>query len=307
MGHPSRKITHPTFFFLKGMVCNYQKKKTSPVNEETLRKALKEHVEDGKSIRAAAKDNDVPRETLRRWAKNPPSHFGSGSKTSVLTTEQQELIVDALEQCSKMGWPCGDDEVKQMVRSFLDSTGQETCFVNNTPGKDWKISFRRCWSERVSMRKTEILSKKRAENFNEETLNNFFEIYKTVLEDSGILEADDTTARIFNTDETGMGTNSNQRKLFFKKGAKNVYLQIPNEGKSMYTVLMCGSADGTSLGPLVVYKGKNIYNTWTENGPQNAFYSCTESGWMEHTVFEKWFTTVFIKHINENKACILNV
>ena len=97
-----------------------------------------------------------------------------------------------------------------------------------------------------------------------------------------------------------MGTNPNQRKLFFKKGAKNVYLQIPNKGKSMYTVLMCASADRTSLGPLVVYKGKNIYNTWTENGPQNAFYACTESGWMEHTVFKKWFTTVFIKHINEN-------
>ena len=48
---------------------------------QTLRKALKELVEDGKSIRAAAKYNNVPRETLRRWAKNPPSHFGSGSKT----------------------------------------------------------------------------------------------------------------------------------------------------------------------------------------------------------------------------------
>ena len=115
----------------------------------------------------------------------------------VLTTEQQELIVVALEQCSKMGWPCGDDEVKQIVKSFLDSTGQETCFVNNTHGKDWMISFRRRWSERVSMRKAEILSKKRAENFNEETLNNFFEIYKTVLGDSGILEADDAAARIF--------------------------------------------------------------------------------------------------------------
>ena len=63
------------------MVRNDQRKKTSPVNEETLRKALKEHVEDGKSIRAAAKYNNVPRETLRRWAKYPPSHFGSGSKT----------------------------------------------------------------------------------------------------------------------------------------------------------------------------------------------------------------------------------
>ena len=65
-------------------------------------------MEDGKSIsRAAAKDNNVPRETLRRWAKNPPSHFGSGSKRSTLTAEQEEPIVVALEQYSKIGWPCG--------------------------------------------------------------------------------------------------------------------------------------------------------------------------------------------------------
>ena len=62
-------------------------------------------------------------------------HFDSGSKRPVLTTEQEELIVVALEQCLKMGWPCGNDELKQMVKSFLDSEGQETSYVNNTSGK----------------------------------------------------------------------------------------------------------------------------------------------------------------------------
>ena len=50
-------------------------------------------MEDGKSIRAAAEDNNIPRETLTQWAKNPPSHFGNGSKRSTLSTEQEELIV----------------------------------------------------------------------------------------------------------------------------------------------------------------------------------------------------------------------
>ena len=81
-------------------------------------------MEDGKSIRAAAEDNNIiPRETLTQWAKNPPSHFDSGSKRSTLSIQQEELIVVALEQCSKTGWPCGDDEGKQMVKSFLDSAG----------------------------------------------------------------------------------------------------------------------------------------------------------------------------------------
>ena len=84
-------------------------------------------------------------------------------------------------------------QAKQTVKSFLYSVGQKTSFINNTPRKDWMISFCRCWCGRVSMRKAEILSWKRAENFNEQTLNNFFEIYiyKTALEDGGILEADD--------------------------------------------------------------------------------------------------------------------
>ena len=64
------------------------------------------------------------------------------------------------------------------------------------------VSFRRRWSGRLSTKKAEILSHKRAKNVNKQTLVNFFEIYETALEDSGILEADDASARIFNTDET---------------------------------------------------------------------------------------------------------
>ena len=84
MGHPSEKIAYTASFQFKVWFettkRSFLNKNTSPVNEEMLRKALKEHMEDGKSIRAAAEDNNIPRETLTQWAKNPPSHFGSDSK-----------------------------------------------------------------------------------------------------------------------------------------------------------------------------------------------------------------------------------
>ena len=42
-----------------------------------------------------------------------------------------------------------------------------------------------------------------------------------------------------------------------------------------------GSAAG-QLGPCyVVYKGQNVYPNWTENGPPNATYSATPSGWFD--------------------------
>ena len=60
--------------------------------------------------------------------------------------------------------------------------------------------------------------------------------------------------RIFNTDENGMGTNPNQRKIFLNKGITNAFFEISNKGKSMYIVLMHGSADDTVPAPFVAYK-----------------------------------------------------
>lgn len=61
-----------------------------------------------------------------------------------------------------MGWPCGDDEEGEADGEVFPGLTrcQEISFVNNTPGKDWMISFChcRCWSGKVSMRKAEILS-----------------------------------------------------------------------------------------------------------------------------------------------------
>ena len=59
-----------------------------------------------------------------------------------------------------MGWPwCGDEEDEADGEVFPGFTRcQEISYVNNTPGKDWMISFCRCWSGKVSMRKAEILS-----------------------------------------------------------------------------------------------------------------------------------------------------
>ena len=75
------------------MVRYYQKKKASLVNQEMLRKALKEQMKDGKSIRAAAKDSNVPRDNGQ---KNHHHTLANGLKLSELTTEQEQLIVAAL-------------------------------------------------------------------------------------------------------------------------------------------------------------------------------------------------------------------
>ena len=55
-------------------------------NDEKKRKALKEN-----ELRKVTKENDIPTETLKQWAKNELSPLGSGSIQSVLTLDQEEM------------------------------------------------------------------------------------------------------------------------------------------------------------------------------------------------------------------------
>jgi len=56
--------------------------------------------------------------------------------------------------------------------------------------------------------------------------------------------------------------------------------------------MFCGSATGTLLPPMVVYKAENLYNEWTTGGPENAVYSISKSGWFDMETFEQWFFEV---------------
>ena len=44
----------------------------------------------------------------------------------------------------------------------------------------------------------------------------------------------------------------------------------------------------------VLYKAKNLYNTWVNGGPDGCFYNVSSNGWMQQDTFKDWFTSVFI-------------
>ena len=64
-------------------------------------------------------------------------------------------------------------------------------------------------------------------------------------------------------------------------------MKTPMGGKTVYSVLFCASATGEYLPPFIVYKAKGTpWDTWMRNGPKNAVYGMSESGWMEGKTFE---------------------
>ena len=62
-------------------------------------------------------------------------------------------------------------------------------------------------------------------------------------------------------------------------------------------VLGCASASGERLPPYILYKGKNLYTSWTSGGPAGTLFGVSDSGWMERANFLDWFKKLFLPAI----------
>ena len=144
----------------------------------------------------------------------------------------------------------------------------------------------------------------------EAAVTNWFSKVSTVLVEAGLGDRpqDDIGRRLWNCDETAFATDVASRKILARKGEKNVHETGGGSGREYITVLGCGSASGERLPPYIVYKGKNLWTSWTKGGPAGTLYTVSDSGWMERPNFLEWFKKQFIvavSHLLETGPVIL--
>ena len=60
------------------------------------------------------------------------------------------MLLIALEESSRRGWPCGPEEIKLMVQSYLNRLGKKTVFKNDLPGEDWMMASTKRWNHRLT-------------------------------------------------------------------------------------------------------------------------------------------------------------
>ncbi|KAF0309116.1 Jerky -like [Amphibalanus amphitrite] len=125
-------------------------------------------------------------------------------------------------------------------------------------------------------------------------------MYAELIKDNNL-----TPDRIFNLDESGLATDVRTEQVFVSKKDRNAYLRAASCGKATYSVLFCASASGVFMPPFTVYKGLHLYESWTNGGPAGAVYGVTKSGWMEGSVFEGWFSKVFLPHVKDMTKPVL--
>ena len=79
--------------------------------------------EENKSIYYASNEANVPYETLRRCLQNDNSALvkGKAGRKPVLSVQEEEMLVVALEYSAKCGYPQDRDDIAEMIKSFVDT------------------------------------------------------------------------------------------------------------------------------------------------------------------------------------------
>ena len=85
---------------------------------------------------------------------------------------------------------------------------------------------------------------------------------------------------------------------------KNVYQQSQGTLKHI-TMLCCASAAGFPLPPMIIFAKSFPGGQYRFNGPDDALYAKSESGWIDMELFIAWFKKIFLKFAVPQRPLLL--
>ena len=89
-----------------------------------------------------------------------------------------------------------------------------------------------------------------------------------------------------------------------RTNAKHVYAQ--SRGTSEHITLLCGaSAAGVALPPMIIFSKSFPGGSYKFDGPDDAVYAKSESGWIDSELFLAWMKKVFLKYCGSQCPVLL--
>ena len=163
----------------------------------------------------------------------------------------------------------------------------------STAGYYWFRGFLRRHSELV-IKKAENLAVPRAMAMNKQQVSNWFETYRLLAVELGII---DLPSHLWNTDETGLQNIHTAINIVGVVGKPSYNVTAMEKGETS-TALVTISAVGTAAPVMIVHKGKNIGKQWSNGAPRDAVVRVSKKGYINKELFFE-FSKLFIKFLKE--------
>ena len=161
---------------------------------------------------------------------------------------ETELAVH-IQRLASAGFPCNRTDIKNLAFEYAANNGiKGFSMQKKTAGYYWFRGFLRRHSELV-IKKAENLSVPRAMSMNKQQILNWFEAYRTLATESGII---DLPSHIWNTDETGCQNIHTANNVVGVVGKPSYNLTAMEKGET-WTALVTISAIGAAAPVMIVH------------------------------------------------------
>ncbi|XP_013405978.1 tigger transposable element-derived protein 2 isoform X2 [Lingula anatina] len=220
---------------------------------------------------------------------------GTPKKNTIMTPDDEETLIAYAMLMADWGFPLTRDLMGHFAKAIMKERDPTVKFLASD-GWWWRLRQRH---PKLSLRKPGLINRGRAVMAQPWIAESHFDLLKETLALHNITGP----SEIYNADETYFQSKASV-KVVAKKGK-----QFPCEREvtnaNHVTVVECGSAAGQLLPPMIIFEGCPPAPEATQQGPEDALYGSSESGYIDSNMYLQWFVKIFLKHAPSARPLIL--
>lgn len=202
--------------------------------------------------------------TLQRLANGGVSLTKFNATKSWLTADETEVLVSLIEEMGERGFPFDHVDIKNHTDEICKARLGKA-FPNVGVGEKWTNRFVEKHSSRIQGYFTTGLESVRGQAVNINTHRAWFDVLDKHMKKYNV-EPD----CLYGFDETGFMPGRGTRSRAFGKAGKGTQHKQESGKRENITALVTICADGTSIPPLVIFKGKSYLAQWVQDNPLNC-------------------------------------
>ena len=255
-----------------------------------------------RGIRSIAAELEVPRSCLQDWTKkykcfkdkldleNKYRLEGAGRNPDTINIE--EILIKWVCELRRLNIALSTDEIILKLMELDQKQVNKSFRVLQV----WCLSFLKRYS--FCIKRSSVVGQKLKEN-NRDGYNKFFRTLYSLRKNLGECEG---YANLFNMDEIPIYFNLISKNEVAKIGERYVNVIRQYSEGIKFSVILCISAIGEKLPPLIVFKGKNneyterLLNKITKSKIREVYSICCENTWGDRTAYIYWLKNIFFKY-----------
>ena len=255
------------------------------------------------SFRRAAKWYAVPKSTLERRVKGKQDADAPASRPTVFTADQENLLVGHILEMANCGFGLTIDDVCRTAYSMAVNLKIKHPFNTSRAkaGYDWYAGFMGRQPQ-LAIRKPEGLSAARGMMLNKNVVTSYFKLLEDTM---GRLKLFDKGSQIYNVDESGINTVHTPGKIIGQKGKRAVHSKTSGDRGENVTAVVCASASGVYIPPMIIFKGQRLNKGLVANAPSGTLFATSKSSFIDRELFEHWFEHHFMKYLPSLRPVLL--